>query len=277
MHTKMKIDMRILAMGFVLSIGLFAAQAESGNRQGSPTEIVLGIQSISKNRPDQLSADDVKNLMAIVSSLDLEMHMPFSDGSESFEGIYHPPSSYAIWALSMIVRDPPMTYFDPDWQDGVHMTGERKRWADWWKENSQSFQLNQKPHERKEVPVELIATEKAAQDANFELYMKISKADAKRQAKQESGSYIELEQEYLFPKGASGLENLGIEPLINRSEEGGRPNAGKLGSYVPRSKEGDEHPGESSNLPKWALLGIMAAVIGILTVLVRAFLRSRAS
>lgn len=277
MHTKMEIDMRILAMGFVVSIGLFAAQAESGGRQGSPTEIVLYIQSIAKNSPDQLNADDVKNLMAIVSSIDLEMHIPFFDGSESFGGIYHPPSSYAIWALSMIVRDPPMTYFDPDWQDGVHMTGERRRWADWWKENSQSFQFSQKPRESEEVPAEWIATEKAAQDANFELYMKISKADARRQAKQGSGSYIELEQEYLFPRGSSGIESSGIDPLMNRSEEGGRSNAGKLGSYVPRSKEGDEHPGESSNLPKWALLGIMVAVIGILTVLIRQRGRHRRS
>jgi hypothetical protein len=73
--------------------------------------------------------------MDIVGSTNLTMHMPFLK-PHGWEGTaYAPPSTYAIWTLSKIVSHPPMTYFDPGWEMGLEMTGERKRWVEWWHRN----------------------------------------------------------------------------------------------------------------------------------------------
>lgn len=257
----------------ILVVGILALLQAQGQEVEESTpaaleELVLQIESVS-SAGSPPSDETVEWLMSIVSSEGLHFHKPFVTRQGSDGTSYYPPSTYAIWELSRIVSDPPMTYTDPEWEVGAYMTGERKRWVEWWKEKKGSVVLRDSDANEK-LSVE---AEKKAQEANLKLHLKISKEDARRQVDQEYSDYFEIEQAYLFPGGSSDGEGLGLGIASNQSDESGRSE--EVQSEVPQSREGEEQPEESPSLPKWALAVIVVAVLGILFLLVRAFLRGR--
>ncbi|MAS94043.1 MAG: hypothetical protein CMO55_12680 [Verrucomicrobiales bacterium] len=143
----------------------------------------------------EVTSETVGWLMEIISSKNTDLHRPFVVTHEQSGTSYHPTSSYAIWALSSLIKDTPYTYTDPGWETGAHMIGERKRWVEWWKKNKSRLQIRESRGHQQETQ-KTIESEKQRQAENLEMYRNISRI----QSRGGKRDFFELEHEVLFGK-----------------------------------------------------------------------------
>jgi hypothetical protein len=232
--------------------------------------IVHKIEAIDEGREDA-SKETVARLMEIVSSDDLKYHKPFVVSHGRGGTSYDPASTYAIWALSAIINDPPFTYSDPNWKIGANMTGERKRWLEWWDEHGGNFSLRMEgdPSDARVADVE---SEKDRQAENFRTHLEISRLQATAQAQGNFQDYFELERKVLF----GGLDDPSESAdLLKVQSDKTSSDTFKKSPSLLHSKsadiEGRNSAPPENELPPytlWSLIGvIIVAAIGLLWLL----------
>jgi hypothetical protein len=234
--------------------------------------IVHKIEAIDEGRADA-SKETVAWLMEIVSSDDLKYHKPFVVSHGRGGTSYDPASTYAILALSSIINDAPFTYSDPDWEIGANMTGERKRWLEWWDEHGANFSLRM-AGESSDATAADVESEKDRQAENFRTHLEISRLQATAHAQGNFQDYFELEREVLFDElddPAETVDFLKVQGDETSSE------IFKKNPSLPHSKSADIEPRNSAprenELPSytlWGFIGVMiVAAIGLLLLLLK--------
>jgi len=223
------------------------------------------------------SVEDAEWLLKIIGSDNLAMHrVVFLDQKGLDRILYLPPSHYAIWILSRILEDPPYTYESKNWEElSFYMTGERKRWVEWRRENPIRIRS---VHSSGSKPVNL-AIELRRQTENKKLHMELSLKQARLEADKIYWEFAELEQLYVNGEEVPGSsEPLGAASNTRDSNQLASNHSSKNGSSSAASDRVDAKVNleESSNLSTWILVVITGAVLGILILLMRAFSRGRA-
>lgn len=183
-------------LGFVLFAGVRAFQLE----QSELVEIILKIEAIGHSK--EPSVEEASWLLEIIKSSDLVMHEAvFYDDGRGDRLLYSPPSHHAIWSLSRILAAPPYTYEDENWKsDGFYMTGERKRWIEWSRDNPVKLKST---HANEPIPANL-ADEKRRQTENRRLNLEMSYREARLAAGGTPTSFFELERLYVEGKDLPG-------------------------------------------------------------------------
>jgi hypothetical protein len=261
----MRATIRIGLLLFGMSLQAFSHEGE-GHTDHELEALVWRIEAIDEGKAN-VGMDTVDWLMEIISSDYINHHRPFvvSHGREGTS--YHPTSSYAIWALSSLIEDPPYTYEDANWEIGANMTGERKRWVEWWAEKKNSVSIRKDAGPTK-ASSGLLNSEKKRQAANFDLHLEISRKQAAAQARKEYFDYFELEHKMLFGRGSEAAED--SFDLNPKSQNGADESVNETNAKVRRSvSEGKPETSVSSRSPVWPFALGAIALTGIVLVLLR--------
>lgn len=258
----------VLALGFACNCLAYAGR-ELTDRELE--DLVHKIEALETDE-SEIHEGTVHRLIGIVSSDNLSHHRPFVVASGHGGTSYHPLSTYAIWALSSILEDAPYTYADRDWDMGAHMTGERKRWMEWWEKNKESYSL--RPPGSRESPASPdVEAEKRRQAENRAKYLEISRLEAAAQADGEFLDYFELEKRVLFggsksvPDTPSGVA--GGDLIPKRAKE-------KQETQFDNNRSSESKYQFAPRPSRWPFVLAGIAVLGSVVVLIRVFLRRRA-
>ncbi len=255
----------------------FACEASSQQEEASLVHeleaVVHKIEAINEGQTNA-SKDTVAWLMEIVSSDNLKYHKPFviSHGQDGTS--YDPASTYAIFALGSIIKDAPFTYTDPDWEIGANMTGERRRWLDWWDEHRTNFSLRMEG-ENSDAAIADVVSEKDRQAENFQTHLKISRLQAMAQTQGNFQDYFELERKVLY----GGLDEPAETADLLKAHGGNQTSSApyKNSPSQPDSKSANMERQNSaptgSGSPSyihWSLIGVMiVAALGLLRLLLK--------
>jgi hypothetical protein len=205
-------------------LGMHAGEAEAQKL----AEMILRIEAIGEK--DNPSMEDAGWLLNVIKSDDPVMHnYVFYDDGRGDRLLYSPPSHHAIWSLSEILFDPPYTYKDSGWKSagsawhsgGPSMTGERKRWIDWSKDND----LVLRSSAAEGLISGRIEDEKRRQAENGRLHLELDYREASLAALGTPVDFFTLEQMYTDGKTLPGDPALLAPKLFGPDSESGESQA----------------------------------------------------
>jgi len=230
-------------------------------------EIVKRIEAIESE--EELGLKEIRWLLEIINSSDLNLHMPVISFNDEQDGIFFaPPSHLAIWTLSRIIENPPYTYEDENWKDlPFHMTGERRRWIEW----SKGRQMESIPIRSEKLVGANHEDERRRQIENEKLYMELSYEQGRLQAKGINRGFVQLEYSYVIGGKSETI------PGAIASEADGQLVEDKIDIGSSAILMNDQRESQLRGFSKSTFSVIICFSVLLFGILIRVFLRSRMS